>query len=335
MPATNYSFSIEQSSDFNISFQYLDSNGAGVDLTNACVKLRFLSNNGTAGIFTNGSSSDTKPSLFNNYGYDLSTDSNGFIYLKLSTKLTSTYTFNTAVYDLDVEFLDTINGQSRIRNIRIATGTINIIQKNFPNYSNGCDPSLIDYAGITPTPTPTPTGTTPTPTPSGEVTDLCFPECGGLDIFSIVYSSTGGQINIPDCIMPNISPGHVISTISGIYDPRPIENIEVAIVGLNHESPQDLYMELDTPFGSYTLSAFNKISHYSSNFNYIFSNKAPYGTYVNTVYNGGYCMPYDALRVDSGFVAPSGNWSLNIYDNDILGSGYINMWKLIVTYTDN
>ena len=37
--------------------------------------------------------------------------------------------------------------------------------------------------------------------------------------------------------------------------------------------------------------------------------------------------------VGVGNIAPSGDWTLNIYDNDIGGSGYIDSWKLIITYS--
>jgi subtilisin-like proprotein convertase family protein len=329
MPATIYNFNIEQSSDFYISFQYLDENGNNVDLTNACVQLRYLTNLGAQGTFTNGGSGTNKPTLFNSYGYTLTSNRSGLIELTISTARTSTYAFDSAVYDLDIQFDQISSGSKRTKNIRIATGTITIGKKNFIDIGS-CDPNSIGG-------TPTPSGPTPTPTPTPtNSSDLCFPECvgGGLDIFSVVYPSPNTHIVIPDCTAQNTSPGHAISTISGIYDPRPIENIEVAIVGLNHANPQDLIIELTNPLGNYSLSQSNKISNYSAGFNFIFSNKAASGVYVNTVSNGGYCNSFEDLmtNVTPGYVAPTGDWTLNIYDNDVGVSGYIDSWKLIVTY---
>lgn len=335
MPATVYNFDIEQSSDFYISFQYIDENGNNIDLTEACVKLRYVANNGAQGVFTNGGTGTDKPSLFNDYGYKLTANSSGTIELTLSTDLTSTLSFATALYDLDVQFTEIGDGSQRVKNTRIATGTITILQKNFLSIGD-CDPAQVGSTGPTPTPTPTSSGGTPSPTPTpAPDLDLCL-DCAALDIFSVVYSNNDTNIVIPDCVSQNSTPGQVISTISGVYDTRVIENIEVAIIGLNHSSPQDLSVELDTPFGaSYTLSSFNKISNYVPNFSYIFSNKAASGTYINSVSNNGYCLPYDDLMgspITPGFTAPSGDWSLNIYDNDVGGSGYINSWKLIITY---
>ena len=345
MAAAIYNFSIEQSSDFVINFQYLDENGAGIDLTNACIKLRYLTNSNQSGIFTNGLVDDIKPTLFNSYGYSLSGDTFGIIQLKLSSTLTSTYNFQTAVYDLDVQFdLDDGAGNTRVGNTRIATGTITIGKKNFKLLSD-CNVSSADINQ--PTPTPTPTGTTPTPTPtptSGDNNiDLCFPECAVLDILSVVYSGSG--VSIPDAT--NQTYGFITSTISGVSDARNIENIEIAINGLNHNSPQDLIMVLSPPSGnSVLLSMNNKITNYTNNFNWMFSNKAVSGIYLNNVLNNGYCNILDKTTIfkynstlESSFDnlfghQLSGDWTLNIYDTDIGASGSIDSWKLIITYTE-
>ncbi len=51
MPAVNYNFSIEQGSDFEVNFQYNDSNGRPVNLgdTNtSCVVMQIIPNSGDA-----------------------------------------------------------------------------------------------------------------------------------------------------------------------------------------------------------------------------------------------------------------------------------------------
>jgi hypothetical protein len=64
MAAANYSFFIEQGSDFAISFQYLDENGVGIDLTDACIKLTYKTNTNGVGIFTNGTVDGKTPNGF-------------------------------------------------------------------------------------------------------------------------------------------------------------------------------------------------------------------------------------------------------------------------------
>jgi subtilisin-like proprotein convertase family protein len=342
MAAAVYNFFIEQGSDFSITFQYLNENGIGVDLTNACIKLRYITNNNDGGIFTNGLVDGNKPTLYNEYGYSLSGDSFGLISLKLSSSLTAKYSFTTSTYDLDVQFeLSDGAGGTRVSNERISTGTIGIVKKNFIAISS-CDISSSDPL-VSPTPTPSPTGPTPTPTPTPTIgqLDLCFPECGLLDIMSIVYHGSG--INILD------NSNATISTISGVSDTRLIENVEIAINGLTHNYPQDLTFILAPPSGDkILLSANNKISNYTSNFSFMFSNKASADIYLNNVMNGGYCNILDKtphVKYNNGESllasfdhlfgsSSSGDWSLYALDTDIMGSGSIASWKLIVTYIE-
>ena len=342
MAAVLYNFFIEQSSDFSINFQYLDANGVGVDLSSACIKLRYLTNLNQGGIFTNGLVDSIKPTLYNSYGYSLTGDAFGLVQLKLSSNLTSTYNFETAVYDLDVQIdIDDGAGNIRTSNTRLSTGTITIVKKNFLGITD-CNVISTDPI-VPPTPTPTPTGITPTPTPTPENPDLCFPECSVLDIMSIVYSGSG--INIPDATAS--ASGLASSSISNVYDSRNIENIELAINGLNHSSPQDLIWVVSPPSGDpILLSMNNKISNYTSNFNFMFSNKAISGVYLNNVSNNGYCNIIDKTDIlkytstlNSGFdhlfgASLSGNWTLHGYDTDIGASGSIASWKLIITYAE-
>ena len=44
MPAANHPFSIEQGSDFQITFRYVDENNISVNLTNWYVLFKFISN---------------------------------------------------------------------------------------------------------------------------------------------------------------------------------------------------------------------------------------------------------------------------------------------------
>jgi subtilisin-like proprotein convertase family protein len=332
MPAANYNFLIEQSSDFIITFQYTDENGVSVDLTDSCVKLRYLTNNQIRGIFTNGLVDGLSPNLITN-GYELTTTNTGFIILRLASALTSTYTFDNAVYDLDVQFdITDING-TRISNTRVATGTITIVKKYFPSII-GCD---ISSGELNITPTPTPAGSSPTPTPTPAYsTDLCFPECIDLDVYSVVY--TGSSMNIPD--------NNICSGIISTSDSRSIENVEVAINGLRHNSPQDLTFILAPPNGNkILLSSHNKIGNYNPGFSFMFSNKATAGNYLNNIYSGGVCSILDktsSIKFQNSSLEPgfnhlfgsstTGNWTLYIKDDDPGVSGSIDSWKLIITY---
>ena len=93
------------------------------------------------------------------------------------------------------------------------------------------------------------------------------------------------------------------------------------------------------------LSSHNKITNYVSPFSFMFSNKASSGIYMNNVTNGGLCSIFDKtsstkynnevlLSSITGLVNSSvtGTWTLHAVDNDPLGSGSIDSWKLIVTY---
>ena len=53
MPAANHSFSIEQGSDFQITFRYLDENNTRVNLTNYYVLFKFVTNTGQIYSFDN------------------------------------------------------------------------------------------------------------------------------------------------------------------------------------------------------------------------------------------------------------------------------------------
>jgi subtilisin-like proprotein convertase family protein len=152
-----------------------------------------------------------------------------------------------------------------------------------------------------------------------------------------IYVGAGGTGN--DL---SISSGSIIT-----YDTRGIENIELVINNLNHNSPQDLQMFLCPPSGNKILLAANhKIPQNSGNFSFMFSNKAPVDKYLHNVTNGGLCNIYNKTSVinysneslDYSFnhlcsgSSITGTWNLLIRDTDPISSGSIGGWKLIVTY---
>ena len=321
MAAATYNFAIEQGSDFDITFKYNDENGIGKDLSGSCVVLR-LNQDGI------GFSTAIAASLENSYGYLFTANNLGVIRLQISSTKTQTYTFNSTIYDLDV--FEIVNGLTK--NIRISTGTIAIITRNFDLLTE-CPTSFTSPSGENNGATPT---VTPTPTP--DVNDLCLPDCLQIDdVYSVVYAGSGIVIN------DNQNNSGIIST----NDSRSIENIELAINGFRHSSPQDITFLLAAPSGNkILLSSNDKISNYVNGFSFMFSNKAPDTSFLNNISNGGLCRIKDKTAIttfNSGSLNPgfshlfnhavTGNWSLLVNDNDIGASGSIDSWKLVVTYT--
>jgi len=309
MPATLYNFPIEQGSAFQITFQYFDEAGNTVDLTNWCVLLQWRTNTDQTYVFSNRSSSDT---------YSLTVDSTGKIVFQLPARSTNLYSFDSAVYDLDLQEPNEQYPNSGLKTYRLVTGTINIIKRNI-------DANLSDCANLT------------------QNTDMdllasCSMQCSQSDLYAITYD--GDRLDIVDN-----------STVSGVVsanDSRTIQNIEVIINGLYHSNPQDLSFLLAPPSGNkILLSSQNKIKNYRPGFVFGFSNKAPQQLYLNDVTNGGICNILDKTSItkynnDALVSSPSGlfgysvsgDWGLIIKDNDIGASGYIDSWKLIITYNE-
>jgi subtilisin-like proprotein convertase family protein len=331
MAAAIYNFNIEQGSDFILSFQYNDENNIPVNLNGKCVVLRWTQNDGGGKIF----STSVPASLENeDSGYLLTANSQGTITFQISAQKTKLYSFSSATYDLDI-----IETEGTLKkNTRLSTGNVGVIQRNFDVITDCSTLNLNpDIPPSTPIVTAT-TGITPTPTATSLANeDLCMPEdCLDLDIYSVVYSGSG--LNIVD----NSNNSGTIN----VSDNRLIENIEIAINGLSHPSPQDLTFLLAPPSGDTVLLSSNtKITNYQSNFSFMFSNKAIGDRYLNTVSHGGLCNIYDktnTTKFNNSTLVSSfsnlfnysnvGNWTLYANDNDIGASGSISSWKLIITY---
>lgn len=330
MPAANYNFIIEQGSDFVLNFQYNDQNNNPINLSSKCIVLQWITDDGTIKqVFSSGA----------NANYDINDwsivgDNTGAIRFRIAANLTKTFNFNTAIYDLDI-----ITPGDRLRNIRLATGVITLAKRNM-DLLDICPVNIDTLIGLT---TPTVTDNLPTLTPTitataGGSEDLCLPEdCLNLDIYSVVYPGSG--LNIPDL---SVASGYVTTT-----DTRPIENIELAINKLKHNSPSDLWFMLAPPSGdTILLSANSKITSFNNNFSFMFSNKANPDNYLHNISNGGLCniynktdkINYSNQALNSGFnhlfgASVTGNWTLVIKDTDPVGSGLIDSWKLIITYS--
>lgn len=336
MPAATHNFYIEQGSNFEITFQYLDNNSQTVDLTNYCALLRWKTNNGNIYIYSTKANSKQ--------GYSFSTDSTGNIKFSLPYTTTRNFKFDSAVYDLDIKEIST---GVDLQQFRVATGQISIVKNNFPEcpdgslgYCNSCEDINGDpFVQVTTVPSTTP-GVTPTisgppATPLPEL-DLCQLICGELDLYATIYSGSG--ISIVD--------GSIVSDTITIDDSRAVQNVEVSIQGLRHSNPQDLSLILEPPFGDkILLSSHNKISNYVNGFSFIFSNKAGSGVYINNASNNDYVNILDKTDIynfnDETLLSglshlfgnsPSGNWTLHVKDDDVGTSGTLDKWNLIITY---
>ena len=305
MPAANINLTIEQGSAYERTFVYLDSNGNPVDLSNYCVLLQLKTNLGNIMSFSN---------KYNGEDYNMKTNSNGTIVLLIPSKTTNTYTFDNAVYDLDLQEPNEQYPGSGLKTYRLSTGVITIYKRNI-------EVALTDCANAT----------------SGfDLTNTCDAECGKLDVYSIV--SNGSGFSIVD--------NGVVSGIVTTNDNRIIENVEVAINGLRHNSPQDLSFLLAPPSGNkILLSSNSKITNYRPGFSFMFSNRALSTVNLSNVSSGGLCNIMDKTSVfkfnnetlasDINNIvgrSMSGNWSLIVSDNDPGVSGTIDSWKLILTY---
>jgi subtilisin-like proprotein convertase family protein len=325
MPAINYSFVIEQGSEFNLQFQYNDANTNPIDLSSDyCAVLQIIPGNlpPSSGI----SFSSSSGAVYSVNDWQLTVDNLGIIDFKLGSKYTKNINYLSALYDLDLVSFSDSN-----KNIRLSFGTITIERRQtlYPecsatSTSNGTaniETNLQNYDLL--------------PIPANG--DFCSPvSCLGLDLYSSVYTGSGLVIND-------------MSSVSGYVDTndnRVIENIELLITNLNHTSPQDLQLFLAPPSGDkILLSANQKISNYSSNFSFMFSNKANPTGYLYNITNGQTCNIYDKTDIvkyssdnllsDFNHLfghAVSGRWHLIARDTDPLASGSISEWKLIVTY---
>ena len=320
--AVTHNFFIDQGSDFSISFIYQDPEGNRIDISEGTVVFRFKGNN-----------SDTiYEYIWGGIDGYVTSGGIGEININLPAAFTQTLNFSTAVYDLDFQS-DKTNPSDPTSNIRIATGTITLILKNFNTFVGQQAPPETDDpgAGIT------------IPVSTGDE-DLCSSavSCVELDIYSVVYD--GDSISILD--NQNNS-----GTIYDVDDTRIIDKIEVVINNLNHDNPQDLTFIFQPPSGNIVLlSSGDKITNYNplintNGFSYIYSNRARPDIFLNNVTNNGLCnirdktdiVKYSDQVLEASFDhlignSVTGDFTLYINDNDPSGSGSISSWNLIITY---
>ena len=150
MPAASFSFQLEQGSDFQIVFRYLDSSSNPVNLTNMHVLFRFQDNDGVDYSFDN---------ITETTDYSLTTTSNGVITLLIPAKITDNYTFSSAQYELDIQEPNEVFAGAGTKSNRILFGSINVIARTltpptrsdltiFPAQNKLCPPVMLSDATI-------------------------------------------------------------------------------------------------------------------------------------------------------------------------------------------
>lgn len=324
--AVTHNFTIDQGSDFAIQFIFQDVNGNNVDLTQGVVSFRFQGNDSsTPQSFL--STDAAPPGLPNRY---VTSNNAGQIDIQFPAELTKDFTFITAVYELD--FQPELADQTQVSNTIISRGTIGLIPKSFNSFVSG---GSGDSEG----------GDVTDNIISGNSTggDQCASACLILDSDSIVYRASG---------IPILDNQDNYSATEFIDNLRPIQKIEVGINGLKHSSPQDLTFLLDPPTGNTVLLSSNsKISNYdetntANKFNFVFSDRAPATQFIQDVPHNGMCQiqdktsitKYSSHTLEPSFnhlygTANTGVYKLYINDNDPIGTGIIDNWELIITYS--
>ena len=335
MSAVNYNFIIEQGSEFNLQFQYNDAANNSIDLSqDKAVVMQILPENQPISSGLVFSSKAPASMEVNNWA--LEGNNKGLISFKLGSNYTSGIAYNTAKYDLDVVSTADLN-----KSVRLAYGTITIQQRQtlYPEVSLSTDPAANNNNNTNNNNNNNNAGSGGDTTPSTPVSDdLCYAtSCTNLDIYSVIYNGSGISLTDDSTVS-----GYVVTS-----DTRKIENVELVINNLNHNSPQDLQFFLAPPSGNkILLSANQKIPNYSSNFSYMFSNKSAPSAFLHNISKGDMCniynktdiVKYSSESLNSSFnhlfnqSGITGNWNLIIRDTDPIGSGYIDGWKLIVTY---
>jgi subtilisin-like proprotein convertase family protein len=307
MPAVAFNTTVEQGSDYTVVYTYADENGNPIDVSNYCVLMQWVSNTNQLYTFTN---------RYDGTDYNLQSNTNGTIVLRIPSKTTQLYTFDTAAYDLDIQEPNETYPGSGLATYRLATGTIFIAKRN----TNTIQSSCADVSA------------------SFNLQENCDIECGKLDTYSVVYQGSG--FSVPD---NSVGSSSITTT-----DNRTIENIELAINGLRHNSPQDLVFIMQPPTGdSVLLSANSKITKYRPGFSCMFSNRALPSNNISNVTSGSLCSIVDKTgyfkyntNLTSSFShlfnqSIAGEWVLKIIDTDTGVAGLIDSWKLIITYSGN
>lgn len=125
--ATTYNFNIERGNTFFTAFEYTNADGSIINLTNyqARISIQPVTPPGNVQTFL----SDTENSLYSL----LVNGDNGRVTFRLPSATTQSFSFDTAVYDFDLQAPNELYPGSGPQVIKLLTGTITIIGTNVAN----------------------------------------------------------------------------------------------------------------------------------------------------------------------------------------------------------
>jgi len=142
MPAADYSFTIEKGTAFVISFEYKNDSNIPINLTNWCVRLRWIEDQATPTIRT--FITNTRNSEYEFIIEPL----DGRIILRIPASQTAQYNFGSALYDMELQEPNDLYSGGGKKVFRILQGTISLISRNVPGTDAfQCDPDTQDDCG--------------------------------------------------------------------------------------------------------------------------------------------------------------------------------------------
>ena len=311
MPAASFSFQLEQGSDFQIVFRYLDSSSNPVNLTNMHVLLRFQDNNGVDYSFDN---------ITETSDYSLTTTSDGLITFTIPAKITDTYPFSSAQYELDIQEPNEVFAGAGTKSNRILFGSISVLARLltpptrsdltiFPAENKLCSPVLMS--------------------------DAVVYEGGSLTITD--NSVVNNSITVADT--RNIK--HLEVGIEGLNHTN-IQDLNIFLT-----CPTSVLAANN----AILLVGSEKFNQYTPGFSFIISDRAESTTSAYSVVDGGMFKSTDktdhirfkissteqTLHHSFSSVigdAANGDWTLYISDHDKNASVFISGWKLYITFED-
>ena len=126
MAAGKYSFAIEQGSTVDFEIAYKDSNGDPIDLTDYQARMQIRPSKGSdTTIITLSSSLDGDGTGLNMSGSDgINPPTSGTIGIFISANTSSLFTFNEAVYDLEI-----VTGSANPIVTRLIEGNVRLIKE--------------------------------------------------------------------------------------------------------------------------------------------------------------------------------------------------------------
>lgn len=272
MAATLYNFSIEQGTIFGIDFSYRDSTDNAIDLSNHCCIMR-IQPAGSSDIIAYSTTSQTVTA---DYYFAIKPET-GTISLRLPAETTNGFTWESAIYELEIITPDLFyKGSSRVVK-RLLYGTISNRLRTIPSDTvPSC--SISEEA-------PDIAGATDLAISSAGIADSCIGSpCefigGNATIYTFYNTSTDdGVLYLRDRI-ENENPYGKSSPFPlglSIAESKIIERVDVFVEGFSHDSPQDIRLLL-THNGSGVLlldqNKFNAYNNKPKNLSFVISDYA-------------------------------------------------------------